>query len=166
MQIKTLVFAIAATALLAGCGKTLPTKPEAQTPGAQVQAPINEPVGIPIKVGETSIKPFLATLGVPSKEAKISDEEIIVVYETNRVGHATTEDKTPVVVVLPANDARLNNLKPKLLVLDLKKTNNDWVVQGLQLGDPEAQAKAKDETSNAKKTQNKAQAKPQAKTAK
>lgn len=161
MQMKAIVLALASVALLVGCGKTLPTKPEAQTQNTQVQAPINEPVGIPIKIGETSIKPFLVTLGAPTKEAKISEEEVIVVYETNRVGHTTAQDKTPVVVVLPANDARLTNLKPKLLVLDLKKNENDWIVQGLQMGDPKAQTKAQEEAKNGKKTPAKAQFKPQ-----
>lgn len=161
MKMKAIVLALTSAALLVGCGKTLPTKPEAQSQNAQVQAPINEPVGIPIKIGETSIKPFLVTLGVPSKEAKISEEEIIVVYETNRVGHTTAQDKTPIVVVLPANDARLTNLKPKLLVLDLKKNENDWVVQGLQMGNPEAQVQVQEEAKNAKNVPAKAQTKPQ-----
>ena len=100
------------------------------------------PVGIPVKVGETSIKPFLVTLGTPAKEAKLADDHVLVAYLTNRIGVAK-QGGTPVIVVLPADDPRLPELAPKALILDVKKVEDDWLVQGLRLGDPEeAEGKA------------------------
>ncbi len=147
----------AAALMIAGCGPTMPVKADAeQAPQEPAVVMPQGPVGIPVKVGETSIKPFLVTLGTPAKEAKLADDHVLVAYLTNRIGVAK-QGETPVIVVLPADDPRLPELAPKALILDLKKVEDDWLVQGLRLGDPEeAEGKAdKTEKPAAKKADKK-----------
>ena len=128
MKYTRTLMAAAAALMIAGCGPTMPVKADAeQAPQEPAVVMPQGPVGIPVKVGETSIKPFLVTLGTPAKEAKLAD------------------------------DPRLPELAPKALILDLKKVEDDWLVQGLRLGDPEeAEGKAdKTEKPAAKKADKK-----------
>lgn len=135
MKLSIPLMAAAAALLLSGCGPTMPVKGD-DRPAPEVSAAARGPVGIPVKAGETSVKPFLAALGAPAREARIAEDHVVAVYFSNRIG-VLKDGETPVIVVLPPDDARLKNLKPKALWLDLKKTPTDWVIQGLRLGNPE-----------------------------
>lgn len=71
MKYTRTLMAAAAALMIAGCGPTMPVKADAeQAPQEPAVVMPQGPVGIPVKVGETSIKPFLVTLGTPAKEAK------------------------------------------------------------------------------------------------
>ena len=86
MKYTRTLMAAAAALMIAGCGPTMPVKADAeQAPQEPAVVMPQGPVGIPVKVGETSIKPFLVTLGTPAKEAKLADDHVLVAYLTNRM---------------------------------------------------------------------------------
>ena len=132
------------TALLVGCGQTLPVKSSDQIATSE---PVEqeaqsykqtEPLGIPIEIHKTSVKPFLALLGNPAREAKVAEDHVVVMFITNRAFVGKQDDKQ-LLIVMPEDDSRVAKLDKRALYLDLKKVEDDWVVDGLSLRPLEAE---------------------------
>ena len=152
MKVKVLCTALMSMALMTGCAESLPkNKAPAEATQAQVPMKQSEPMGIPIELEKTSIRPFIALLGNPIQQAKNGDDHVVVMYVSNRLAQGR-QNNVPMVVVLPEDDKRILTWTQKILLLDLKKTENDWVVVGIRMGE----AKTTDAKPNAK------EAKPQA----
>lgn len=132
--------------MLVGCGQTLPVKSSDQV---EASAPVEqkaqtykqtEPLGIPIEIHKTSVKPFLALLGNPAREAKVAEDHVVVMFITNRAFVGKQDDKQ-LLIVMPEDDSRVAQLDKRALYLDLKKVEDDWVVDGLSLRPLEAAKK-------------------------
>lgn len=152
MKVKVLCAVMMSIALLTGCAESLP-KAKAPDEPMQAQMPVkqSEPMGIPIELEKTSIRPFIALLGNPIQQAKNGEDHVVVMYVSNRLAQGR-QDNVPMIVVLPEDDKRILTWTQKILLLELKKTENDWVVVGIRMGE----AKTTDAKPNAK------EAKPQA----
>ena len=135
---------------LVGCSETLHTK-QAQTPtptvdtSSQAQAQQGQLVAIALEQGKTNVLPFVQLLGQPQSEKIIKEDLVQVAWITNRL-LTGKQGETPVIVILPVNDPRLEKLPQRGLILQAKKVKDIWVVDALQLGpiNQEVTPKAKD----------------------
>lgn len=141
---KAALAAAAAALLLAGCGETLPVKPDGAeaAPAAEAAAPAAEAaeqnrqtvrgVKIPVKAGETTIDPFLQTLGNPDGERKIAEDHVAVLYKTTRILPGK-EGNEYFVIVLAPDEPLVKKNPERNLIIELKKVKDAWVVQGAAL---------------------------------
>lgn len=131
---------------LVGCSETLHTK-QAQTPTVDTssQAQQGQLVAIALEQGKTNVLPFVQLLGQPLSEKIIKEDLVQVAWITNRL-LTGKQGETPVIVILPVNDPRLEKLPQRGLILQAKKVKDIWVVDALQLGpiNQEVTTKAKD----------------------
>lgn len=145
-KIVMTAMAVAIGTSLVGCSETLHKKQEQQpdvvNSSKQQQDIQHQLVAIAVEQGKTNVAPFVQVLGQPQSEKLISKELVQVAWVSNRLLTAK-QGETPVIVILPANDPRLEKMPKRGLIIQAKKVNYEWFVDALHLGPLKAQGEKK-----------------------
>lgn len=147
-KVRKFVLAALATLVgstLAGCTETLPKK-ETETSSVATstqpaaQANQTEMVAIAMVEGMTDVGAFVHFLGQPQTEKPISEGVVQALWISNRLTSAS-QGETPVVVILPPNDPRIEKMAPLALIIQAKKVKDGWILEGAHLGPINAEKK-------------------------